>query len=137
MALSSIEEWSQSHINNQMKNPSIEFFVGISEELSNVSLRRSKETGIRNVLMTFKNLKSLEKFQSFTQQTYGDLRLIDSEGEISVKPSSLRIIFGGDEGDDLQRVECGFEMEKDDHWERFMRFMKRYAEANGMGYQDK
>ncbi|MFM7909650.1 MAG: photosystem II reaction center protein Psb28, partial [Microcystis sp.] len=25
----------------------------------------------------------------------------------------------------------------DEHWERFMRFMNRYAAANGMGYQDK
>ncbi|GBF80471.1 photosystem II reaction center protein Psb28 [Aphanothece sacrum] len=116
--------------------PSLEFFVGISEDLSNVSLRRSKETGIRNVLLIFDKLKSLEKFKSFTEQTYGDLRLIDSEGEISVTPSSLRIIWGGDEGDDLKRVECGFEIHEDDHWERFMRFMNRYAEANGMGYQD-
>ncbi|MEA5509606.1 photosystem II reaction center protein Psb28 [Crocosphaera sp. UHCC 0190] len=116
--------------------PSIEFFVGISEELSNVSLRRSKEKGIRNVLLIFEKLKSLEKFKSYTTQTYGDLRLIDSEGEISVKPSSLRIIWGGDEGDDLKQVECGFEIEQDDHWERFMRFMTRYAEANGMSYQD-
>ncbi|ACK67540.1 photosystem II reaction center protein Psb28 [Rippkaea orientalis PCC 8801] len=116
--------------------PSIEFFVGISEELSNVSLRRSKETGIRNVLLIFDTLKSLEKFKSFTQQTYGDLRLIDCEGEISVKPSSLKIIWGGDEGDELRQVRCGFEIEQDDHWDRFMRFMNRYAEANGMGYQD-
>ncbi|MEM8778283.1 MAG: photosystem II reaction center protein Psb28 [Cyanobacteria bacterium P01_G01_bin.49] len=116
--------------------PSIEFFVGLSEELTNVSLRRSKQTGIRNILMIFEKLKSLEKFQSYTTQTYGDLRLIDSEGEISVKPSSLKIIWGGDEGDELKRVECGFEIEQDDHWERFMRFMNRYADSNGMGYQD-
>ncbi|HAC63360.1 MAG TPA: photosystem II reaction center protein Psb28 [Cyanothece sp. UBA12306] len=116
--------------------PSIEFFVGISEELSNVSLRRSKQTGIRNVLLIFDKLKSLEKFQSFTQQTYGDLRLIDSEGEISVKPDSLKIIWGGDEGDELKQVRCGFEIEQDEHWDRFMRFMSRYAEANGMSYQD-
>ena len=116
--------------------PSIEFFVGLSEELSNVSLRRSKQTGIRNVLLIFDKLQSLEKFQSFTQQTYGDLRLIDSEGEISVKPSSLKIIWGGDEGDELKQVRCGFEIQEDNHWERFMRFMHRYAEANGMGYQD-
>lgn len=116
--------------------PSIEFFVGLSEELSNVSLRRSKQTGIRNVLMTFERLKSLEKFQSYTTQTYGDLRLIDSEGVISVTPSSLKIIWGGDEGDELKRVECGFEIEQDEQWERFMRFMHRYADANGMGYQD-
>ncbi|MEL4897821.1 photosystem II reaction center protein Psb28 [Crocosphaera sp. Alani8] len=115
--------------------PSIEFFVGISEELSNVSLRRGKQTGIRNVLMSFENLKSLERFRSYTTQTYGDLRLIDSEGEISVTPSSLKIIWGGDEGDELKEVRCGFEIGNDDHWERFMRFMERYAEANGMAYQ--
>ena len=118
-------------------SPSIEFFVGISEELSNVSLRRSKQTGIRNVLMIFENLKSLERFRSYTNQTYGDLRLIDSEGEISVIPSSLKIIWGGDEWDELKEVRCGFDIEKEDHWERFMRFMERYAEANGMAYQDK
>lgn len=119
------------------RTPSIEFFVGLSEDLSNVSLRRSKETGVRNVLMIFKTLKAIEKFQSFTQRTYGDLRLIDSEGEMSIEPSSVRFIFGGDEGDDLLRVECGFDIEREDHWERFMRFMNRYAEANGMGYSDK
>ena len=116
--------------------PSIEFFVGISEELSNVSLRRSKQTGIRNVLMIFENLKSLERFRSYTNQTYGDLRLIDSEGKISVTPSSLKIIWGGDEGDELKEVRCGFDLERDEHWDRFMRFMERYAEANGMAYQD-
>lgn len=86
--------------------------------------------------MIFERLKSLEKFKSYTTQTYGDLRLIDSEGEMSIKPSSLKIIWGGDEGDELKRVECGFEIEQDDHWERFMRFMNRYADANGMSYQD-
>lgn len=117
--------------------PSIEFFEGLSEELANVSLRRSKETGVRSVLMIFKALKAIEKFQSFTKKSYGDLRLIDSEGIISVEPSSVKFIFGGDEGDDLKRVECALEIPRDDHWERFMRFMQRYAEANGMGYSSK
>jgi photosystem II Psb28-2 protein len=117
--------------------PSIQFFVGLSEELENVSLRRKKETGDRCVMMIFKTLKAIEKFQSFTKQSYGDMRLIDSEGEISVEPSSLKFIFAGDEGDEIQHVECGFEIAKEDHWERFMRFMQRYAEANGMGYSEK
>jgi photosystem II Psb28-2 protein len=119
-----------------MTNPSIEFFVGLQEELGNVSLRRNKNTGVRNVLMTFNSLKALEKFNSFTQQYQGSLRLIDSEGEISVQPSSLKFIYGGDDGDDLIRVECGFDILEEDHWERFMRFMHRYAEANGLGYSD-
>ncbi len=117
-------------------NPKIEFFVGLSEELSNVSLRRSKSTGIRNVLFSFNTLKAIEKFQSFTTRTYGDLRLIDEEGVITVQPSGIKFIFAGDEGDDIKRVDCNFEIHSDEHWDRFMRFMNRYAEANGMGYKD-
>ena len=114
--------------------PSIQFFEGIYEELSNVSLRRNRNCGIRNVLMSFKSLKALEKFNSFTKKFSKSLMLIDEEGTISVEPSSVKFIFSGDEGDDLERVDCQFEIEREDHWERFMRFMNRYAEANGMAY---
>jgi photosystem II Psb28-2 protein len=117
--------------------PHIEFFEGLPETLSNVSLRRGKTSNNRSVLFTFQTLKALEKFQSFTKQFTGDLKLVDEEGTISVEPSSLRIIWGGDEGDDLRGVECGFELLQDDHWDRFMRFMERYAAANGMEYQSK
>lgn len=117
--------------------PSIEFFKGISEALSDVSLRRNKNTGIRNVLMTFDSLKAIDKFNSFTKTSNGNMLLIDSEGEISVAPSSVKFIFGGDEGDELKKVKCTFEIDREDHWERFMRFMHRYAEANGMEYGSK
>ena len=65
-------------------------------------------------MLTFEELKSLEKF--------------------NVQPDSVKFLFGGPEGDDFQRLECGFEIEQEDHWERFMRFMHRYAEANDLVY---
>ncbi|MDM9384821.1 photosystem II reaction center protein Psb28 [Chlorogloeopsis sp. ULAP01] len=114
--------------------PSIQFFAGIDEELSSVSLRRSRTSGMRNVLMTFNQLKAIEGFNSFTKQSLNSMRLTDEEGEINVTPSSVQFVFGGAEGDELQRVECKFEIERDDYWDRFMRFMHRYAEANGMAY---
>ena len=114
--------------------PSIQFFEGISDELSDVSLRRNRSTGVRTVLMTFKSLKAIERFQSYTNRFAKALLLVDSEGNISIVPSSVRFIFGGEEGDDLQRVECAFEIDQEDHWERFTRFMNRYAEANEMVY---
>ena len=114
--------------------PSIEFFKGVAEDLSSVSLRRNKRTGIRSVLMTFESLNALEKFNSFTKGSARNLSLIDSEGEIWVSPNSLKMIFGGDEGNELKRVECKFGIESDTHWERFTRFMERYAEANGMEF---
>ncbi|MBE9043370.1 photosystem II reaction center protein Psb28 [Pleurocapsales cyanobacterium LEGE 10410] len=117
-----------------LQTPSIEFFQGVAEDLSGVSLRRNKNTGMRNVLMIFESLNALEKFNSFTKGSAQNLSLIDSEGKILVTPNSLKMIFGGDEGDELKRVECTFEIESDSHWERFSRFMERYAEANGMEF---
>jgi photosystem II Psb28-2 protein len=116
------------------KSPSIQFFEGISEELSDVSLRRHQATGIRTVLMTFEKLKSIERFRSYTKRFANAMCLIDEEGEISVEPESVKFFFSGPEGDELERVECRFEIDRDDHWNRFMRFMHRYAEANGMAY---
>lgn len=114
--------------------PSIQFFEGIREELNAVSLRRNRSTGTRIVLMTFKQLKSIERFNSYRNRFANALRLTDSEGEISVTPSGVKFIFGGPEGDELERVECRFEIDQEDHWQRFTRFMERYAEANGMEY---
>ena len=58
------------------------------------------------------------------------------KGVISVAPSSVKFLFGGREGDEFQRMECEFEIQREDHWERFMRFMNRYAQANGMVYSE-
>ncbi|MFQ4144038.1 photosystem II reaction center protein Psb28 [Chlorogloeopsis sp. ULAP02] len=114
--------------------PSIQFFAGIDEQLSNVSLRRGRTSGNRSVLMIFNQLKAIEGLNSFTKQSLNSMRLTDEEGEINVTPSSVQFVFGGAEGDELQRVECKFEIEQDDYWDRFMRFMHRYAEANDMAY---
>jgi photosystem II Psb28-2 protein len=118
------------------QTPSIQFFEGISEELSNVSLRRNRNSGVRSVLMTFNSLKALEKFNSFTKPSSNCMLLTDEEGAITVEPSSVQFLFGGPEGDELNRVECKFEIEREDHWERFMRFMNRYAQANDMAYSE-
>lgn len=117
--------------------PSIEFFVGLSEELSNVNIKQNKSTGVFTVILFFEKLKAIEQFKSFTAKTYGDLRLIDEEGIISVMPSDTKFIFGGDEGDELKKVQCAFEINQSQHWDRFMRFMERYAKANDMEFNKK
>ena len=114
----------------------IYFFEGIPEDLSNVSLRRDRRSGVRSVLLRFEQLKSLERFNSFTKKFNNFVRLVDEEGEIQVTPDSTKFIFGGMDGDEFQRLDCTFAIEQEDHWERFMRFMNRYAEANGMAYSE-
>ncbi|MDB9528162.1 photosystem II reaction center protein Psb28 [Oscillatoria sp. CS-180] len=114
--------------------PTVEFFDGISEEISNVSLRQDKATGDRIVLLLFERLQAIEEFKSFRSRFSRALRLTDSEGIITIEPSGVKFIFTGPEGDDLKHVECTLEIDREDHWDRFMRFMHRYAEANGMAY---
>lgn len=114
--------------------PTIEFFDGIPEELSDVSFRRDRSTGDEIVLMKFQMLRSIEKFQSFTKSSSNVVRLKDEEGDITIAPSATRLVFGGPEGDEIKRVEVEFEIHQNEHLERFMRFMDRYAQANGMAY---
>jgi photosystem II Psb28-2 protein len=119
-----------------MITPTIEFFKDIQEELFNVRLSRDTATGVNSVMMYFEKLHALERFQSFTGQYRGSLYLQDEEGIITVEPSFFRIMFGGDDGDELLGVKCGFPIANQSHWERFMRFMARYAQNNAMEYGD-
>lgn len=114
--------------------PSIQIFAGVQEELSGVSLRRSKTSGTRSAVLIFDRLESLEHFRSYWKRSSNAVHLIDEEGEMVIEPSGVRLIYGGPEGEDLRRVECKLEIGRNDRWERFMRFMNRYAEANEMVY---
>ncbi|NEQ45435.1 MAG: photosystem II reaction center protein Psb28 [Leptolyngbya sp. SIOISBB] len=116
------------------ETPTVEFYDGINEEISNVSLRQDKATGARVVLLLFEQLKAIEQFRSFRSRFSKALKLTDSEGVITIEPSGVKFIFAGPEGDDLKQVECTLTIDREDYWERFMRFMNRYAEANGMAY---
>lgn len=120
-----------------MTAPSIQFFDGISEDITSISLRRDRRTGARIVVMIFETLRCIERFRALTSRFSGSLSLADEEGNIAVEPSNVRFIFSGPEGDDFERLECSFEVNRDDHWERIMRFLNRYAEANGLGYGDR
>ena len=114
--------------------PSIQFFANIPEELSGVSLRRLKASGHHLAVLKFDKLASLENFLSFRKSSANALHLIDEEGEMLIEPRSFRLLYGGPEGEDLQGVECRLEIPQEEHWERFMRFMHRYAEANDLAY---
>jgi photosystem II Psb28-2 protein len=116
------------------QSPSIEIFAGVQEELSGVSLRRSKVSGQRSAVLIFDKLESLEHFRSYWKRSANAVHLIDEEGEMLIEPSGVRFLYGGPEGEDLRRVECKLEIDQNGHWDRFMRFMNRYAEVNNMIY---
>ncbi|MBT9315932.1 photosystem II reaction center protein Psb28 [Leptothoe spongobia] len=116
--------------------PSVQIFKDIPEEISGVSLRRDPSTGIHIAVIRFEALASIEHFLSFRKSSRNALHLIDTEGEILIMPSGVKMFYGDIEGEDLKGVECKIEIDQDDHWERFIRFMHRYAEANGLDYNE-
>ena len=86
--------------------PTVQFYEGINESIDDVSLRRHPATGDRSILLIFNQLRAIEAFQSFRSQFAKALKLVDEEGTITIEPSGIRFIFGGPDGDDLERVEC-------------------------------
>ena len=56
------------------------------------------------------------------------LYLVDEEGELSTRDVNGKFVNGEPAG-----VEAVYVMRGQEEWERFIRFMDRYAEANGMG----
>jgi photosystem II Psb28-2 protein len=116
------------------QTPVVQFYEGIPETISDVRLRQNTSTGDRSALLIFEKMEAIEQFKSFRNEFSKALKMTDEEGVITIEPSGVKFIFGGPEGDDLIRVECILDIDRQDHWERFMRFMHRYAEANDMAY---
>lgn len=116
------------------QTPRVQIFQDVPEEVSGVSLGRDSSRGIHIALMRFQALASLEHFLSFRKSSANVIHLIDSEGEITIKPAGIKLFYGGPEQEDLKGVECKLEIDRDDHWERFLRFMQRYADVNGLAF---
>ena len=55
--------------------------------------------------------------------------MIDEEGEISTTDVNARFTNGKP-----QSIESTYVMKSPDEWDRFMRFMERYGEENGLGF---
>ena len=56
--------------------------------------------------------------------------MIDEEGVLQTVEVSAKFVNGKPEA-----IEAKYFMKTPVEWERFMRFMERYAEENGLGFQ--
>lgn len=113
---------------------SVQFIEGLEEEISGISLRQRKDSGVKIVVLTFENLEATQRLRSFTNKI-DNLKLSDEEGRITVIPSGIKFLFVDD--DELSEVECTFEVHSESDFERVMRFFHRYAEAKGFEFQDR
>jgi photosystem II protein len=104
----------------------IQFVRGLNEEvIPDVRLTRAKDGGSGRALFYFDNPQAL---QENSLEILG-MFLIDEEGELMTRDVNAKFINGKPTA-----IEATYIMRSADEWERFIRFMDRYAESHGLGF---
>jgi photosystem II Psb28-2 protein len=111
---------------------SVQFIEGLDEEITGVSLRKNRNSNTNIVVLIFERLQAMERLRAFRNQIT-NLWLKDDDGNIKVTPSGIKFFYAGD--DDIEKMECSFEVESEELLERVMQFLHRYAQDHGFEYQ--
>lgn len=105
----------------------IQFSRGITEEvIPDVRLTRSRDGSQGTAIFSFENPKALDT--ESTEEITG-MYLIDEEGEIVTREVKAKFVNG-----QPTELEALVLMKSPGEWDRFMRFMERYAEENDLGF---
>ncbi|KAG7361989.1 photosystem II reaction center protein Psb28 [Nitzschia inconspicua] len=108
---------------------SIQFVRGLDEKVvPNVKLTRAKDGSSGVATFTFNNPNVFDASTASMGEILG-MFMIDDEGEISTTSVNARFANGKP-----QAIESVYTMTSPEQWDRFMRFMERYAEANDLGF---
>jgi photosystem II 13kDa protein len=104
----------------------IQFSVGITEPVvPDVKLTRSKSGEQSTASFYFEKPAILGN--EVSEEVTG-MYMLDEEGEIVTKEVKAKFVNGKPEA-----LEVLYIMNSAAEWDRFMRFMERYSEANGLG----
>ncbi len=108
----------------------IQFVQGIDEgTVADVRLTRSKSKQDGTAMLRFEGADALA--DDFTEEITG-MYMIDEEGTITTRDVNVKFINGK-----ASAIEATYVMRSPEEWDRFIRFMDRYAEKNGLVQQKK
>jgi len=106
----------------------IQFSRGIEEEaVPQVRLTRSRDGSNGTAQFYFENPKALDEAN---MEAITGMYMIDEEGEIVTREVKAKFVNGQPEA-----IEALYAIKSTQDWDRFMRFMERYASAKGLGFQ--
>ncbi|MDJ0620804.1 MAG: photosystem II reaction center protein Psb28 [Calothrix sp. MO_192.B10] len=104
----------------------IQFSRGVDETVvPDVRLTRSRSGDTGTATFIFQNPNALDA--NSTEEITG-MYMIDEEGEIVTREVKGKFINGK-----AEIIEAIYLMKSAEEWDRFMRFMERYAEEHGLG----
>jgi photosystem II protein len=105
----------------------IQFIKGLNETVSpDVRLTRSRDGSTGTATFCFKNPNILDKSTAKEGEITG-MYLIDNEGILETRDVNARFVNGKPEA-----IESIYIMKNPEAWDRFMRFMERYGQVNGL-----
>ena len=105
----------------------IQFIKGINEKiLPDIRLTRSRDGSTGTATFRFKNSNILDKSLTLTGEITG-MYMIDKEGVLETRDINVNFVNGKP-----QAIESIYIMKSSQDWDRFMRFMERYGESNGL-----
>ncbi len=117
-------------MNNSNINPVIQFYPGIDEAvIPEIRLTRSRDGNTGQAIFIFEQPDALSK------ETAGEITgmsMIDEEGELKTREIKARFLNGAPSA-----LEATYTWKSEADFERFMRFAKRYAKKNRLGYSQK
>jgi photosystem II 13kDa protein len=105
----------------------IQFSRGVTEEvIPDVRLTRAKDGS--NGMATFYFEYPSALANDSTDDITG-MYMLDEEGELSTREVKAKFVNG-----QPAALEATYVMKSEQEWDRFMRFMQRYAEENDLGF---
>jgi photosystem II protein len=105
----------------------IQFARGIDEDvIPDVRITRAKDGSNGTATFYFQSPKALSN--NMTESITG-MYLIDDEGEISTREVKAKFINGQPDA-----IEAVYLIKSAAEWERFIRFMERFAEDHDLGF---
>merc|ERR1712113_7343 len=114
-------------VSSEAVKTSMQFVKGVDEPcVPEVKLSRAKDGSSGTAVFIF-DKPSI--FQNDSQGEVTGLYLIDEEGTMQTSKVSAKFVNGKPD-----RVEAKLVMRTPFEWDRFMRFMERYAAENGLGF---
>lgn len=107
----------------------IQFVRGLSEKVvPDVKLTRARDGSSGVAVFKFSNPNVFDA-STASQGDVTGMFLIDDEGEISTTDVNASFTNGKP-----QAIESTYVMTSPQEWDRFMRFMERYGDANGLAF---
>ena len=113
----------------ELEAATIQFVRGLDEKVvPDVKLTRARDGSSGVATFQFVNPNVFDASTASQGEITG-IFMIDDEGELSSTDVNARFANGKP-----QAIEATYVMKSPAEWDRFMRFMERYGEANGLGF---